>query len=196
MTLRVSAHRFARVFPGQYQDAETEGGGVTLSHNWHRTYDPTLGRYLQADPIGLAGGLNRYAYVGGNPVGYVDPTGEFGLLGAVIGGTLNLLTQLALNGGRLECVDWADVAVSAFVGAIVPGSLSSLRTARAAFSKRKQITGYLKRAKNPKNIQKFKRRRAKADNALVTEFAIRVGAEVTKRGLKKTFNYQHKKCGC
>jgi len=72
----MAAQTQALMFPGQYQDLETTGAGVTLSHNWHRTYDPTLGRYLQSDPIGLAGGLNRYAYVGGNPVGYVDPTGE------------------------------------------------------------------------------------------------------------------------
>ncbi|MEP4051080.1 MAG: RHS repeat-associated core domain-containing protein [Litorimonas sp.] len=65
------------MFPGQYVDLETggEGDDVTLSHNWHRTYDPTLGRYLQSDPIGLAGGLNRFAYVGGNPVSLVDPLG-------------------------------------------------------------------------------------------------------------------------
>ena len=65
------------MFPGQYADVETstDGDNVTLSHNWHRTYDPTLGRYLQSDPIGLAGGLNRYAYVGGNPTSWVDPTG-------------------------------------------------------------------------------------------------------------------------
>lgn len=62
------------MFPGQYADVET-GEDVVLSHNWHRTYDSTLGRYLQADPIGLAGGLNRYAYVGGNPVSLVDPAG-------------------------------------------------------------------------------------------------------------------------
>jgi len=71
----LAAQTQALMFPGQYEDAETTGAGVTLSHNWHRTYDPTLGRYLQSDPIGLAGGLNRYAYVGGNPMGYVDPSG-------------------------------------------------------------------------------------------------------------------------
>ena len=68
------------LFPGQYVDAETRGADAlcaltTLAHNHNRTYDPALGRYLTPDPIGLAGGLNRYAYVGGNPVAWVDPRG-------------------------------------------------------------------------------------------------------------------------
>jgi RHS repeat-associated protein len=42
-------------FPGQYYDAETG-----LHYNYFRDYDPAIGKYKQADPIGLAGGSNLY----------------------------------------------------------------------------------------------------------------------------------------
>jgi uncharacterized protein RhaS with RHS repeats len=46
-----------------------------LHYNYFRDYDPTLGRYIQSDPIGLEGGINTYLYVGNNLLKWVDPQG-------------------------------------------------------------------------------------------------------------------------
>jgi RHS repeat-associated protein len=59
-------------FMGQYYDEESG-----LHYNYHRYYDPKLGRYLTPDPIGLAGGINLFAYAGNDPVNATDPFGLF-----------------------------------------------------------------------------------------------------------------------
>ncbi len=57
-------------FPGQYYDRETG-----LHHNYFRDYDPTTGRYIQSDPIGLRASMNTYTYANANPLAYYDPYG-------------------------------------------------------------------------------------------------------------------------
>jgi RHS repeat-associated protein len=56
-------------FPGQTKAL------ADLYYNRYRDYDPTSGRYIQADPIGLGGGANPYLYAGGNPLNAIDPMG-------------------------------------------------------------------------------------------------------------------------
>jgi RHS repeat-associated protein len=60
--------------PGQYMDPETG-----YNHNGFRDYAGTLTRYVETDPIGLAGGMNTYQYVRGNPFKLTDKKGlDFG----------------------------------------------------------------------------------------------------------------------
>ncbi|WP_166897107.1 RHS repeat-associated core domain-containing protein [Massilia sp. CCM 8734] len=81
--------------PGQREDVET-----ALYHNNFRDYDPRIGRYIQSDPIGIAGGINTYAYVLGSPTTLIDPSGLICVSDAVkdgIGGAAGAATAAAIN---------------------------------------------------------------------------------------------------
>jgi RHS repeat-associated protein len=56
-----------------YTGRETDGLGIDYYRA--RYYNPTTGRFLSEDPIGLAGGINEYAYVGDDPTDWIDPFG-------------------------------------------------------------------------------------------------------------------------
>lgn len=58
-------------FPGQWFQSE-----AGLYQNWMRDYDPTLGRYLEADPLGLIDGASVYGYARQSPGRWTDPRGE------------------------------------------------------------------------------------------------------------------------
>jgi RHS repeat-associated protein len=73
-------------FTGHYQHTPS---GLGLAP--FRASDPNVGRWINEDPSGLAGGPNRFAYVDGNPVTMYDPTGDDGEL-ALAGGVAAGLT--------------------------------------------------------------------------------------------------------
>jgi RHS repeat-associated protein len=57
-------------FPGQQFDVESE-----LNYNYFRDYDPTVGRYVESDPIGLRGGPGTFSYALNQPILLSDPRG-------------------------------------------------------------------------------------------------------------------------
>ncbi|BCO31669.1 hypothetical protein TspCOW1_17720 [Thiohalobacter sp. COW1] len=117
-------------YVGQYGVMEEAAG---LYYMRARYYDAEVGRFISEDPIGFEGGLNLYAYVGGNPIVGVDPEGTWvvNAVGGIIGG---------VAGGIGACLDGCNVK-DALIGAgtgAAAGALSPLsvgRTVGATFAR-------------------------------------------------------------
>ncbi|RYG90101.1 hypothetical protein EU803_15820 [Loktanella sp. IMCC34160] len=116
-------------FPGQWFQAETG-----LHQNWMRDYDPTTGRYMQADPLGLVDGASVYGYARQNPGRYVDPRGEFiplvplaWVVAGAVGGYL--LNQYADHLEQKNCtcrLPSSDIISAAGGASAVDGSVAAM----------------------------------------------------------------------
>ena len=72
----------------------------------HRYYNPNLQRWLNRDPLGEAGGINLYDYVGNNPVNWVDSNGHIALV-EVLGGVA-ILSYEKYKGDLINAQDGAN----------------------------------------------------------------------------------------
>jgi RHS repeat-associated protein len=108
-------------YAGMLAHAES---GFYFTH--YRVYDPQMGRWLSRDPIGEDGGINTYRYVEGNPVSYVDPTGEIAFVPILIGMGVGYAFDYALEQykkAHCTCQDTpAGAAGNAAAGGAVGGT--------------------------------------------------------------------------
>ncbi|WP_196141158.1 RHS repeat-associated core domain-containing protein [Aliikangiella sp. G2MR2-5] len=112
-----------------------------LTYMQARYYDPVIGRFMGGDPVDNLGhmrrgnlvlGFGKYPYVNNNPYKYVDPDGEFGLLGAAVGAAIGGLSSIAvqsLTGDRK--INWSTVGAAILTGAAV-GATGGLAGAAVA----------------------------------------------------------------
>ncbi|MGH1438430.1 MAG: RHS repeat domain-containing protein [Lewinella sp.] len=144
--MNMNGYWFGTVTPQnnfQYNGIELEES-LNLNFAYHRTLDPTIGRWLQSDPYAHSfGSETPYNSMLNNPMNYVDPGGGFSVPGAIAGATIG-----AIVGGMIdEFSNGKDKGVGAAVGAVTgallggfSGQLSGMFSGRAGAAVTKSLS--------------------------------------------------------
>jgi len=107
--------RFGYVGAHGYQTSDE----MPYQHVGNRYYDPTTGRFLQRDPMGIRGGSNVYLYASALPTGSIDPDGLYdsfeGAKGALITGVVAAIAVVG-TGGVGAAAGITIIVASAIVG--------------------------------------------------------------------------------
>ena len=117
---------------------------------------------------------------------FVDPTGEFGIFGAFFGAFFgagaNIAWQMLVNKRSFNCIDWADVAISAIGGGFGPGAAATVKSFKA-WNKAAKLAKTMRR----RVISEMER------NHAVVKFVVRKGVETTA---KYKIDIKSEKCEC
>jgi len=181
----------------EYTARENDGTGLYFYRA--RYYDPVLKRFISEDPIGTAGGVNLYAYVEGNPINMVDPTGEVGIVGGLVGAGIEIAIQGYKNYQDgcdifdVDNYDWWDVGMAGAVGALAPGMLNVGKTVWKSGNAIRTIASQSANTANraAKNARRIAAHKNQIKDIVTTQAAYQGG-----KAIVKAINGAGGQCGC
>jgi RHS repeat-associated protein len=120
-----------------------ERDASSLVYYGFRYYSPVLCRWITEDPIRESGGLNLYAAFGNNPVNFVDPDGRWVnfAVGFIVGGGLDLASQLLIEGRSFSELNGASILASGAAGALGVGLATGVSKIAANIAARSLLNG-------------------------------------------------------
>jgi len=116
-----------------------------LSYHSARYYAPWLGRWVSCDPSGLKDGVDLYIYVGSNPIGFIDPTGNEERrqsIAQIQRGLEEIKSEIAATKAKLAHYEEVEAKAKAELKAVQAAQMEiqkKLEAARAEVIKQKQL---------------------------------------------------------
>lgn len=114
----------------QYGYTGREPDATGLIYYRARYYDPSIGRFISRDPAGMPDGINRYAYVGNDPINNTDPSGE--VINFLVGGGANVALGWGLAQLTGQDYSWGDAARDFTIGAATSGVGTAIKAGQIA----------------------------------------------------------------